>query len=207
MYNSYNPYYYTCPYYRGTPIYNPNTTYSAYNPYAYAYNANAPMYNAHFSNQFPDEYAPYKGKMKNHDSTQFRDYGAEPFVINIEEATKENDNFRTALWTGTHLQLTLMNINVGDDIGLEIHPDVDQFLRIEEGEGVVMMGDSQHNLSFRRRVSDDFVILIPAGKWHNVINTGNRPLKIYSIYAPPEHPHGTVHETKAEAMAAEEHHI
>ncbi len=127
-----------------------------------------------------------------------RDHGPEPFVIDIEEATKQNNNFRTALWTGNHLQLTLMSIDGNDSIGLEMHPDVDQFIRIEEGEGVTMMGDSRDNLSFQRRVSDDDVILVPAGKWHNVVNTGARPLKLYSIYAPPEHPRGTVHVTRAD---------
>ena len=132
-----------------------------------------------------------------------QDYGSNPFVVNIEEATKQNDTFRTALWTGKHFQVTVMSINVGDDIGLERHPNTDQFLRIEDGEGIVRMGDTKDNLDFEAPVSDDFAIMVPAGKWHNVINTGNVPLKLYSIYAPPEHPFGTVHRTKAEAMAAE----
>jgi mannose-6-phosphate isomerase-like protein (cupin superfamily) len=129
-----------------------------------------------------------------------RDYGAEPFVVDIEEATLQNRNFRTALWTGNHLQLTLMSIGTGDDIGLEMHPDVDQFIRVEEGEGVALMGNSRDNLSYRQNVSDDDAIIIPAGTWHNIINTGGEPLKLYSIYAPPEHPHGTVHMTKEEAV-------
>ncbi len=131
------------------------------------------------------------------------DYGPEPFVINIDQATKQNNYYRTALWTGEYLQLTLMSLPVGGDIGLEMHPDVDQFLRIEQGQGLVMMGDSDDNLYYRRNVADDFVIIIPAGTWHNLVNTGNRPLKLYSIYAPPEHPWGTVHRTKEEAMEAE----
>lgn len=135
---------------------------------------------------------------------ELKDYGAESFVVNIEEATKQNDTFRTALWTGKNLQVTLMSIAAGDDIGLEVHEHGDQFLRIEEGEGLVQMGDSEDNLSFEEKAEDDYAILIPAGKWHNVTNTGDKPLKIYSIYAPPEHPHSTVHETKAEAEAAEE---
>lgn len=133
-----------------------------------------------------------------------KDYGAESLVVNIEEATKQNDTFRTALWTGKNLQVTLMSIAAGDDIGLEVHEHGDQFLRVEEGEGLVQMGDSEDNLSFEEKVEDDYAILIPAGKWHNVTNTGDKPLKIYSIYAPPEHPHSTVHKTKAEADAAEE---
>lgn len=125
-----------------------------------------------------------------------KDYGPNPFVINIDEATKRNRNYRTTLWTGNHLQLTLMSIPVRGDIGLEVHPAIDQFIRIEDGQGIVRMGSSKNNLNFNRRVADGFAIFIPAGTWHNVINTGNRPLKLYSIYAPPQHPHGTVHETK-----------
>ena len=135
---------------------------------------------------------------------ELKDYGAESFVVNIEDATKQNDTFRTALWTGKNLQVTLMSIAPGDDIGLEVHKHGDQFLRVEDGEGLVQMGDSEDNLSFEEKAEDDYAILIPAGKWHNVTNTGDKPLKIYSIYAPPEHPHSTVHKTKAEADAAEE---
>ena len=134
------------------------------------------------------------------------DYGGQPYVVNINEAAKRNRTFRTAIWTGKHLQVTLMSIGVGEDIGLENHPTTDQFLRIEEGQGIVQMGDHRNHLSFQREVGDDDAIMIPAGKWHNLINTGQRPLKLYSIYAPPEHPYGTIHETKAVAMAAENHH-
>ena len=124
------------------------------------------------------------------------DHGPEPYVVNIDEATKQNNTFRTALWTGEHLQLTLMSINVGDDIGLEIHPDTDQFLRIEQGQGLVMMGKNRENLNYQRQVRKDYAIFVPAGTWHNVINTGGIPLKLYSIYAPPKHPRGTVQRTK-----------
>lgn len=132
-----------------------------------------------------------------------RDYGPVPIVVDIEEAAKKNDTFRTALWTGSHLQLTLMSIKVGDDIGVEMHPDVDQFIRIEDGEGLVKLGPGRNDLNFQKRVDSDDAIVIPAGTWHNLINTGNEPLKVYSIYAPPQHPWGTVHRTKADAMAAE----
>lgn len=125
-----------------------------------------------------------------------KDYGPEPYVVNIEEAANQNYNYRLALWTGTHLQLTLMSINAREDIGLEMHPDVDQFIRIEEGKGLVVMGNSRNNLWFQRNVSAGYVILIPAGTWHNLINMGCTPLKLYSIYAPPKHPHGTVEPTK-----------
>lgn len=133
-------------------------------------------------------------------------YGPEPFVINIDQATKQNNTFRTALWTGDHLQLTLMSINVGEDMGLENHPNLDQFLRIEQGQGIVKMGQSRDNLDFQRRIGGGYAIIIPAGTWHNLINLGNVPLKLYSIYAPPQHPIGTVHRTKADAMAAEHNH-
>lgn len=165
-----------------TPMYNP------YNMFPNPYWMNPQMYNQNVSNQF----------------MQLKDYGPNPFVIDINKATKQNNTFRTALWTGEHLQVTLMSIDVGDDIGLEIHPHLDQFLRIEEGEGLVKMGPRKDRLNFQARVKDDFAFVIPAGTWHNLINTGNRPLKLYSIYAPPQHPFGTVHETKADALAAEE---
>ena len=124
------------------------------------------------------------------------DYGPHPFVIDINKSTLNNENFRTVLWTGRHLQLTLMHINVGEDIGLERHPHVDQFLRIEGGQALVMMGDNAHHLNFRQPAFEDFAIFIPAGTWHNVINTGKTPLKLYSIYAPPNHPKGAIHPTK-----------
>lgn len=128
------------------------------------------------------------------------DMGPEPFVINIVDATIHNNNFRTALWTGEYLQLTLMSIDAGDEIGLEQHIGTDQFLRIEEGEGMVVMGDERDNLPFRSRVYDDYVVFVPSGKWHNLINTGRKPIKLYSIYAPPVHPKGTVHVTRADAQ-------
>ena len=127
------------------------------------------------------------------------DHGPEPYVLNIEKATEQNYYYRRALWTGEYLQLTVMSINPGDDIGLELHTDHDQFIRIEKGQGLVMMGDCRNNLYYRERVYEDYVIFIPAGKWHNLINTGCIPLKLYIIYAPPEHPHGTVHRTKEDA--------
>lgn len=130
---------------------------------------------------------------------ELKDYGPNPFVVNIEKATKENNNFRIALWTGKYLQLTLMSIDVGEEIGLEVHPNLDQFIRIEEGQGLVKMGNRKDRLNFQATVRDDYAFIIPAGKWHNLINTGNKPIKLYSIYAPPQHPHGTVHETREDA--------
>ncbi|ARP50906.1 cupin [Ruminococcaceae bacterium CPB6] len=132
-----------------------------------------------------------------------QDYGPEPFVVDIEAMTRRNNNYRTALWTGDYLQMTLMSIRVGEDIGLEIHPDTDQFLRIEQGRGIVKMGSKKDNLTFQKQVCPGYVILVPAKTWHNVINTGDVPLKMYTIYAPPHHPWGTVQKTKADAQEAE----
>lgn len=126
------------------------------------------------------------------------DHGPQPYVIDIEEATLSNDTYRTTLWTGKNLQLTVMVIAPGDDIGLEVHEDHDQFLRVEEGRGKVQMGPAEDDLSFEQIAEDDDAIFIPAGSWHNVTNVGDEPLKLYSIYAPPEHEHGTVHPTKAD---------
>ncbi len=137
---------------------------------------------------------------------EFRDFGAEPTVIDIERYTLANDNFRTALWTGGNLQLTLMSIPAGGQVGLECHDGIDQFLRVESGCGRVEMGDSRERLDFVREAGEDFAIIVPAGKWHNIINTGDAPLKLYSIYAPAEHAHGTVHRTYEEAMQAEAEH-
>lgn len=145
---------------------------------------------------------PARNSNRNNRQNELRDYGPEPFIVDIEEATLKNTNFRTALWTGENMQLTLMHIDTGGEVGLEMHPDVDQFIRVEQGDGMAMMGDSREDLYYRRRVEDDDVILIPAGKWHNLINTGRNPLKLYSIYAPPQHPRGTVHVTSADS----EHH-
>ncbi|MFT5873369.1 MAG: mannose-6-phosphate isomerase-like protein (cupin superfamily) [Clostridium sp.] len=189
MYKEYKPY----PYYPNTPMYNPYNMYNVYRTYPCPYYPNIPMY-------IPTDETEYDGLMK------LKDYGPEPFVINIDEATKKNNTYRTALWTGSYLQVTLMSINVGEDIGLEVHPMGDQFIRIEEGQGLVQMGDRIDKLDFEKKVYDDYAIMIPAGKWHNIINTGDKPLKLYAIYAPPEHPRGTVHETKEIAEAAEEDH-
>ena len=130
------------------------------------------------------------------------DNGPNPFVTNIEQDTLENENYRTTLWTGTHLQSTLMAIKPGEDIGLEVHHTIDQFLRVEQGNAKVYMGPSEDNLQ-TWDASDGFAIFVPAGMWHNLVSVGEETLKVYSIYAPVQHPHGTVHVTKAEADAAE----
>ena len=134
-----------------------------------------------------------------HQISAVNDFGPEPFVVNIACAAEQNPFYRRALWTGHHLQLTLMSIPPCGEIGLEVHPDDDQFLRIEAGCGTVMMGPRQDCLAFQRLVGSGDAIFVPAGTWHNVVNTGKTSIKLYSIYAPPHHPPGTVHRTKAEA--------
>lgn len=129
------------------------------------------------------------------------DQGPKPYVVDIEKATLDNTSYRTTLWTGKYLQMTVMAIAPGDDIGLEVHEDHDQFLRVEAGRGRVQMGPAEEDLSFDREVGDDDVIMVPAGSWHNVTNIGDEPLKVYSLYGPPEHVHGTEHATKADQEA------
>ncbi len=182
-------------------------------PYQHPYYGNEQMYfDERDSGYLSPDGAGYENSygsnpsFNGYERVSLRDHGPNPFTIDINEAAKQNKTFRTALWTGPHLQVTLMSIGVGEDIGLEMHPNVDQFLRIEQGHGVVRMGKRRNQLNFVRNVKDDSAIFIPAGTWHNLINTANIPLKLYSIYAPPNHPFGTVHTTKSEAMAAEHEH-
>lgn len=122
------------------------------------------------------------------------------FVGNIEEQTKANGFFRQVLFTASHSQLVLMTLQPGEEIGMEVHPDNDQFFRFDEGMGKVVIAGEESE------VKDGFAVVVPAGTEHNVINTGTGPLKLYTIYSPPNHPEGTIHKTKEEAMAAEEHH-
>jgi mannose-6-phosphate isomerase-like protein (cupin superfamily) len=115
------------------------------------------------------------------------------WIEDVERSTLDNETFRTVLFTGEHMQLTVMSLAPGEDIGGEVHADHDQFLRIERGSARVELGDDTHD------VGDDWAVIVPAGVWHNVVNTGDGELKLYSLYAPPEHPDGTVHRTKADA--------
>ena len=111
------------------------------------------------------------------------DYGPNPFVADLSETTLANEVFRRALWTGEHLQLTLMTIPVGGEIGLEIHPHLDQFLYIEQGEAEAKMGAQKDQFTTDAKVYKDSCIIIPANTWHNVVNTGEEDLKLFSIYA------------------------
>lgn len=121
-----------------------------------------------------------------------QDYGGKPLIIDMDWAAGENETYRTALWTGQYLQVTLMSIPVGGDIGLEIHEETDQFIRIEQGCGMVQFGCTREDVKNIDSVSSRDAVLIPAGTWHNIVNCGRIPLKLYSVYAPPHHPFGTV---------------
>ncbi len=123
------------------------------------------------------------------------------FVIDIEEQTEANNDFRRVIFTAPHSQLVLMALQSGEEIGLEVHENVDQFFRIEEGEGKVIIAGEE------TAVSDGSAIVVPAGTEHNVINTGSEPLKLYTVYSPPVHRDGVVHHTKAEAVSDTADHI
>lgn len=127
------------------------------------------------------------------------DLGNAPYAFDIENATGSNNNYRTALWTGKHLQLTVMSIPVGEETGVEMHNDLDQFIRIESGTGRVEMGRLKSNMNYKIPLDSRYAVLIPAGTYHNIINTGRTPLKLYSIYTPKAHPFGTVDATKADS--------
>ncbi len=121
------------------------------------------------------------------------------FIGDIENLTEENADFRRVLYTGRNLQLVLMSLAPGEEIGEEVHDDRDQFFRVEEGSGEIVID------GVASPIEDDIAVIVPAGARHNVRNTGEEPLRLYTIYAPPEHVDGTVHPTKAEADASEEH--
>jgi mannose-6-phosphate isomerase-like protein (cupin superfamily) len=125
------------------------------------------------------------------------------WIGDIEKRTLDNETFRTVVFTGEHIQLTVMRLAPGEYIGRERHPDRDQFIRIEEGQARVEFGAREDDVDEAHDVSDDWAIVVPAGIWHNVTNTGAGELKLYSLYAPPEHPDGAVHRTKKDAEAAE----
>lgn len=121
------------------------------------------------------------------------------FVDDIEELTEDNKDFRRVLYTGQKLQLVLMTLQPGEEIGEEIHAGTDQFFRVEKGKGEVVIDGNA------TKIKSDMAIIVPAGARHNIRNTGDKPLNLYTLYAPPEHVDGTVHATKAAADAAHEH--
>ncbi|MGK7867690.1 cupin domain-containing protein [Falsiroseomonas sp. E2-1-a20] len=130
-----------------------------------------------------------------------KDNGPEPLSFDIERATKENSAYRSVAWSGRYLQVTLMSIPVGGDIGLEAHPETDQFLRIDAGQGRVQMGPAKDDMPFEKHVSDGWCVLVPAGTWHNITNIGPTPMQVYAIYAPAHHKPGKVQATAAAAEA------
>jgi mannose-6-phosphate isomerase-like protein (cupin superfamily) len=128
------------------------------------------------------------------------------WIGDIERETLDNETFRTVVFTGDHLQLTVMSLAAGEEIGTEKHDGTDQFIRVESGSARVELSRSEDSVDETHDVEGDWAAIIPAGLWHNVVNTGDGELKLYSIYTPPEHPPDTVHRTKAEADAAEADH-
>ena len=126
------------------------------------------------------------------------DSGPDPIIVNIEDAADSNMYFRSTLWTGEHLQVTLMSLKRNEEIGAEVHNGTDQFIRIESGRAKILIGRSAEEFYYQRIVDSDFAVIIPSGTWHNIINVGNTDLKLYSIYAPPHHLKGTIHPTKAD---------
>lgn len=136
-------------------------------------------------------------------SSQMTDPGAVPYTINIEQRSRQNRYFRTAIWTGNHLQLAVMCIPFRGEIGLELHPDTDQLIRIEEGQAIVHMGTCPNQMTLHQLLGVGDAVLIPHGTWHNIVNTGNRMLKLSSVYAPPQHPRSTIHRTKADSQRDE----
>lgn len=132
------------------------------------------------------------------------DNGPLPNVFDLETATVENTTYRTVAWTGRYLQVTLMSIPPGSSIGLEVHPETDQFVRIDAGRGQVLMGPAEDDLSFRADVGDGWSVQVPAGSWHDIVNTGEEDLRLYVVYAPSHHASGIVQQTSAEAGRDEE---
>jgi len=122
------------------------------------------------------------------------------FVINIEDASLKNDNFRQVLYTAKNSQLVLMSLKPGEDIGMEVHT-LDQFFRVERGEGMAVLDGVEHE------IKDGSAIVIPAGANHNIINSMNGDMKLYTLYSPPNHQDGIIHATKIEASADEEEHF
>ncbi|HPZ57495.1 cupin domain-containing protein [Ottowia sp.] len=133
-----------------------------------------------------------------------KDIGPKPNAFDIETATKDNANYRTVAWSGLYLQVTLMSIEPGQSIGLEVHPETDQFLRLDAGKGKCVMGPSKTKLTFEQEVEDGWCITVPAGTWHDVINTGKKPMRLYAIYAPVHHAAGKVHATHEDAEQDED---
>ena len=132
------------------------------------------------------------------------DIGPRPQSFDLETATTGNTNYRTVAWSGEYLQVTLMSIPVGESIGLEMHPGTDQFLRLDAGTGKAQIGPAKDSFTFEQEVSDGWCVLVPAGTWHNVTNTGDEPMQLYVVYAPVHHSAGKIQKTADDAAHDEE---
>ena len=132
-----------------------------------------------------------------------KDFCSKPLLINIRSEALCNNNFRKEIWTGEYLQVTVMSIPVGGEVGLEMHEDLEQFLKIESGYAAVYMGREKQTVKCVGKVNSNDAIIIPENTWHNIINVGGCSLKLYSVYAPPKHPRGTIHKTKLDADLTE----
>lgn len=129
----------------------------------------------------------------------FMDYGGAPLILNLSAAAEKNECFRQTLFTGEHLQVTVMTLPVGEEIGVEMHENFDQMLRVESGTALVRVGESKERLRDVRRIGTGCVLIVPSGTYHNLLNVGREPLRLSSVYAPPAHPKGTVHKTRKDA--------
>ena len=120
------------------------------------------------------------------------EHGPSPYIANVGQYAMANSSYRSVFWTGCHLQMTLMSIPVCSDIGVEVHEDNDQIIRVEQGYGQLIIGECEEKMHYKRNISCGDTVFVPAGTWHNIKNTGRIPLKLSSIYSPPHHPAGLV---------------
>lgn len=137
-------------------------------------------------------------------SATITDQGPKQAAFDLEHTTVENDDYRRIAWSGRYLQLSLMSIEPGASIGLEVHPETDQFIRLDAGQGVAMMGPSEDDLDWEQPVSDGWCVMVPAGMWHDIVNTGDGPMRLYTVYAPVHHAAGIVQRTAEDAERDEE---
>jgi mannose-6-phosphate isomerase-like protein (cupin superfamily) len=128
------------------------------------------------------------------------------WVGNVGETVRASSYFRQVVFTGHEMQLVVMTLQPGEDIGLEVHDHVEQFIRVESGRATVTLGPSEHEITEAHDIAAGWAVVVPAGTWHNVLNSGGGDLQLSTIYGPPQHADGTIHKTRAEATAAERQH-